>query len=121
MQDNVKVQQELEAVKNPEWALGNTRAPLRDKFYRTLLITPFEDFATKRAYGRSEEGDETKDDRFDSVEAIHDLVHRWVGGDPFQDYENKRIYSGHMANVPYAAFDPIFWFHHWYVSFYHYY
>jgi tyrosinase len=32
------------------------------------------------------------------VEGLHDRVHMWVGG--------------HMGQIPYAAFDPIFWAHH---------
>jgi tyrosinase len=34
----------------------------------------------------------------DAVEGLHDRVHMWVGG--------------HMGQIPYAAFDPIFWAHH---------
>lgn len=36
----------------------------------------------------------------DSLEAVHDTVHTTVGS------------GGHMSEVPYAAFDPIFWLHH---------
>jgi tyrosinase len=32
------------------------------------------------------------------LEGLHDRVHMWVGG--------------HMGQIPYAAFDPIFWAHH---------
>jgi tyrosinase len=32
------------------------------------------------------------------VEQLHNDVHVWVGG--------------HMGQIPYAAFDPIFWAHH---------
>jgi tyrosinase len=34
----------------------------------------------------------------EAVEGLHDRVHMWVGG--------------HMGQIPYAAFDPIFWAHH---------
>ena len=40
----------------------------------------------------------------DSLEAVHDTVHTTVGS------------GGHMSEVPYAAFDPIFWLHHAYGS-----
>jgi tyrosinase len=33
-----------------------------------------------------------------ALEGFHDNVHMWVGG--------------HMGQIPYAAFDPIFWAHH---------
>jgi tyrosinase len=36
-----------------------------------------------------------------ALEEIHGSVHVWVGGE-----------RGHMANVPFAAFDPVFWAHH---------
>jgi len=34
----------------------------------------------------------------EQIEGLHDRVHMWVGG--------------HMGQIPYAAFDPIFWAHH---------
>jgi tyrosinase len=36
-----------------------------------------------------------------SLEDIHNAVHDYVGG------------TGHMGDPSIAAFDPIFWFHHW--------
>ncbi|EWC44400.1 hypothetical protein DRE_01226 [Drechslerella stenobrocha 248] len=36
-----------------------------------------------------------------SLEGIHGSIHVWVGGN-----------GGHMAVVPFASFDPVFWFHH---------
>jgi tyrosinase len=35
------------------------------------------------------------------LEQLHNNVHMWVGGD-----------KGHMGDIPFAAFDPIFWAHH---------
>jgi tyrosinase len=35
------------------------------------------------------------------LEQLHNNVHVWVGGD-----------RGHMGDIPFAAFDPIFWAHH---------
>ncbi|KAL2675750.1 hypothetical protein Neosp_011941 [[Neocosmospora] mangrovei] len=48
---------------------------------------------------------------FPSLEAIHDTVHGVTGG---MDFETG---VGHMSSVPVAAFDPIFWLHHWFVLF----
>lgn len=41
--------------------------------------------------------------KYGSLESIHDTIHEKVGG---------RGPPGHMARVPYAAFDPAFWLHH---------
>jgi tyrosinase len=35
------------------------------------------------------------------LEQLHNNVHVWVGG-----------HKGHMGDIPFAAFDPIFWAHH---------
>jgi tyrosinase len=40
---------------------------------------------------------------YGSIEGVHDTVHGVAGG------------GGHMSVVPYAAFDPLFWLHHWWV------
>jgi tyrosinase len=37
---------------------------------------------------------------FDSIEALHDTIHTLSG------------LQGHMAFIPFSAFDPIFWLHH---------
>ena len=37
---------------------------------------------------------------YGSLEGVHDTIHNKTGGE------------GHMGNVAYAAFDPIFWLHH---------
>ena len=44
-----------------------------------------------------------------NCEYIHNNVHNWVGGD-----------AGQMGDVPVAAYDPIFFLHHWYVLVLHY-
>jgi tyrosinase len=36
-----------------------------------------------------------------NLEQLHNRVHVWVGGN-----------RGHMSQIPFAAFDPIFWAHH---------
>lgn len=37
----------------------------------------------------------------DTIEAVHDMIHNMFGR------------GGHMSYLAYAAFDPIFWLHHW--------
>ncbi|KAL3426473.1 hypothetical protein PVAG01_03264 [Phlyctema vagabunda] len=63
---------------------------------------------------------------FLSLEFIHNVVHNTVGG-PYKSaadvaaavaqrdppaFGYKGVGLGHMSDVPVAAFDPIFWFHH---------
>lgn len=93
--------------------MGNMTAGLRAAFYRVLTIETFEDFATKRAPNHGADDPVQKDYAFDSCEGIHDNMHNWCGGDWTEpDNHNIRL-MGHMAHVPLAAFDPIFWLHHW--------
>lgn len=50
------------------------------------------------------------DDASGSLEDVHNGMHNFIGGDPYKK-ENRSI--GHMMEVSTAAFDPIFFFHHW--------
>lgn len=58
-----------------------------------------------------------------SLEFIHNNIHNITGGsslgyDPNDKHslDPQGIYGlGHMSDVPVAAFDPIFWMHHWYI------
>lgn len=38
--------------------------------------------------------------RYNNIENIHNGIHMLVGN------------GGHMSNIPYSSFDPIFWLHH---------
>ncbi|KAL8958388.1 MAG: hypothetical protein Q9193_004543 [Seirophora villosa] len=38
--------------------------------------------------------------RYNSIENMHNAIHMMVGN------------GGHMSNIPYSSFDPIFWLHH---------
>lgn len=102
-------------VKNVEPPrLGNMTASLRDAFYRVLTIQKFEDFATKRKPGYGPRvARNAKDYAFDSAENIHDNMHGWCGGERTALDDNGVALLGHMSHVPMAAFDPIFWLHHW--------
>jgi Common central domain of tyrosinase len=69
---------------------------LRDWFYRVLLITPYEAFATNKAdISGGVSG------KYSSCEDIHDVLHDWGGGS-----------FGHMGAPAVGAFDPLFWLHH---------
>lgn len=52
-----------------------------------------------------------------SIEGVHDNYHCYLGGskvDPASDPKDPDLIKiGHMMAVPIAAFDPVFWFHHW--------
>ena len=94
-------------------------ASLREAFYRVLTIARFEDFATKRMpdmepESKSGPGYNQKVYAFDSIENIHDSLHGWCGGD-VTTIDDGVALLGHMSDVTVAAFDPIFWLHHWYV------
>lgn len=61
-----------------------------------LLIADQADYApfsnTNTADGRG--------NAYNSIENMHNGIHLLVGG------------GGHMAIIPFSAFDPIFWLHH---------
>lgn len=82
---------------------GNLTASTREAFYRVLTLSDYEDFSTTLR-----PGDQKPDPRWGSIETLHNSLHRWCGGGSF----GEPAY-GHMAIVAVAAFDPIFWLHHW--------
>jgi tyrosinase len=96
---------------------GHLRATLSDAFYRVAIIPKFEDFGTKRV-GDWRKG--TNRHVFGSAENLHDFIHSVCGGnaETTQLKEEGRtvVLQGHMSKVPVAAFDPIFWLHHWYLN-----
>jgi tyrosinase len=47
---------------------------------------------------------------YPSLEDIHDNIHVLVGGPA---PSNQSAPAGNMSIIPYAAFDPCFWMHHW--------
>ena len=49
-----------------------------------------------------------------SIEGLHGTYRIVVGGwDDVADSKRQAASSGHMSSVPVAAFDPVFWMHHW--------
>ena len=118
-QDNAAIVKALrdykwEPVNNTNSRNGNLTASLRDAFYRVLTFSSFEDFATKRLPGAGAETiPNSKDFAFDSSENLHDNVRGWCGGPITKPDSKNASQMGHMSHVPLAAFDPIFWMHHW--------
>jgi tyrosinase len=94
-----------ENIKGHQWYGGvNFTGTLQESVYRLLLYkVPYEDFATTNM-----NNDATGPLGYLNCEYIHNNVHNWVGGD-----------AGQMNDVPVAAYDPIFFLHHWYVLFQH--
>ena len=81
---------------------GNLTSSFREEFYRVLSMNDYENFSTS---GRIEG---YRPALWGSIEALHGLIHSWCGG----GWLSEPAY-GHMALVEVAAFDPIFWLHHW--------
>ncbi|KAF2807767.1 Di-copper centre-containing protein [Mytilinidion resinicola] len=72
-----------------ESELNKTSLNLRERVHHILTLeTNFSNVSSSSYDG-------------DSLESVHDIVHMTIGGD-----------GGHMSNVPYSSFDPIFMFHH---------
>lgn len=47
-----------------------------------------------------------------TLEGFHDNVHVFLGQGTLGTNRDKKG-SGHIGHPSYAAFDPIFWLHHW--------
>lgn len=79
-------------------ALDNIRLSQRDRVYIQLTTaTNYTQFSNEGWTQGLPPGN------YDSLESIHDVIHNTVGGPN----------DGHMSLIPYSAFDPIFWLHHW--------
>lgn len=81
---------------------GNLTCSLREAFYRIVGMENYETFST------SSVKDKSKVSAWDSIENLHGLIHGVCGGATINGTG-----FGHMAQVEVAAFDPIFWLHHW--------
>ena len=82
--------------------LNTVLAQRRESEVEALLnlffLPDYKDYAIFSNKAVDENGDATV---FGSVESFHDDYHGNCGG------------VGHMSRVPVAAFDPVFWLHHW--------
>ncbi|KAJ5833967.1 tyrosinase [Penicillium riverlandense] len=82
---------------------GGSRAA--ENVYRMFTYsTNYENFASAGGLGEATAGSNKlpQGHWYQSLEAIHNSIHWWVGGDN----------NGHMSQVPVASFDPFFWLHH---------
>lgn len=115
--DNAKAS---EALKGGKWYDDKDPYTLKENVYRlytskdlkqfaafsTTLYS--EDEATDKKKGLDQHGNKDVSQSYSSLEFIHNNIHSWVGGP-------DNLTAGHMADVPVAGFDPVFWLHHWYV------
>ncbi|KAL7936597.1 hypothetical protein V8C35DRAFT_295919 [Trichoderma chlorosporum] len=74
-----------------------------NRLLSSSFVTTWEKFASTKWHENSPSNQPTS---YLSVETIHNTVHNLTGG------SNLKTGLGHMADVPVAAFDPLFWLHH---------
>ena len=97
--DNEKIG---EALTSANWYGTSDKVPLAEMVYRLFLpeyITSFTQFATTKYHNNNAPAP------YLSLEYVHNNIHNWTVG--------LDKYIGHMTEVPVAAFDPIFYMHHW--------
>ncbi|KAI1812818.1 common central domain of tyrosinase-domain-containing protein [Poronia punctata] len=105
--DNTKITQ---ALNNHAWYGGLSaidNVPLAEMVYRLYIkdyISNYTQFATTK-YKTSSKYDPDAPSAFLNLEYVHNNIHNWTGG-------FGGSFTGHMAEVPVAGFDPIFFFHH---------
>ncbi|MCJ1314037.1 hypothetical protein MMC25_007717 [Agyrium rufum] len=107
-QNNAKIQRVL---KNPEWYKPKEpedSQPLTGSIAHNLWRLFSKDYsATYEHFASTKWQQVTKATDSLSLEYLHNNIHGWTGAGP--EVDNL---DGHMAHVPVAAFDPIFWLHH---------
>jgi tyrosinase len=90
---------------DPLTAVSAAMNEVREESIRLSLLfiengaySNYETYATNGTTARDQFDGQTASG---SLESVHGNYHVFIGG------------SGHMSSVPTAAFDPIFWLHHW--------
>lgn len=80
-------------------ALNKDREPEVQTLLDLIELQPYADFGNFATAVPSGKGGRNAPNG--SLESFHGAYHVLIGG------------AGHMSRVPIAAFDPVFWFHHW--------
>ncbi|KAK2778714.1 tyrosinase [Colletotrichum kahawae] len=127
--DNVLPQQEITGVQNndmvdqilqhPQFGLLNwtgVKGDIADQVTRLFTKSSFDNFAEFATTAHKDQGPAG----YLSIEQIHNAIHDFVGGVgyttdpsvPVSDPKPATYGYGHMADLGFAAFDPIFWLHH---------
>jgi tyrosinase len=77
------------------WQLDSNLVNLRQRTYQMLAMQKeYQNISNNMVYSELQGG------VLDSLESVHDTMHNTVGN------------GGHLTNVAYSAFDPIFWLLH---------
>ncbi|PKX95965.1 tyrosinase [Aspergillus novofumigatus IBT 16806] len=86
------------------WKQGGGNQTIAHNVFRILSDNYFKSYGTFASTRYKNELPIKIATDFFSLEEIHNHIHLWTGG--------SSGLQGHMANVPVAAFDPVFWLHH---------
>lgn len=87
------------AQSNNTWvekALGQNLASLQQRLYNL-----FSNYGNYTEFSNEGWIPDQSNTSYDSLESVHDTVHNIAGGG-----------TGHMAYIPFSAFDPVFFLHH---------
>lgn len=111
-----------------KWKAGGTIAEAVSRMFSPSYHSSWESFATTKYSEKDEKGNLIPTEPgYLSLELIHNKIHvsfsfnndwrqdgtaahlhqRWTGG------TSTDTGAGHMASIGFAAFDPLFWLHHW--------
>ncbi|OJJ44489.1 hypothetical protein ASPZODRAFT_18679 [Penicilliopsis zonata CBS 506.65] len=118
-----------ENIKNAEWYKKLLAGSIADNVARLLTDDYFLDynkFSSTRYAKHNSNGSDPCATEWLSLEMVHNNIHMWVGGytgtstggytSDSEDEDDEPVkgetFDGHMANVPVAGFDPVFYLHH---------
>ncbi|KJK87485.1 hypothetical protein H633G_08670 [Metarhizium anisopliae BRIP 53284] len=110
--DNAKIEEAMENPEAPHWQKG---VSIAENVYRILTDVYFQSYETFSSTYLTHDKKNLKPTEYLSLEMIHNNIHVWTGGwveGPATKVTGVPVTAGHMADVPVASFDPIFWLHH---------
>ncbi|EFY96910.2 tyrosinase [Metarhizium robertsii ARSEF 23] len=110
--DNAKIEEAMENPEAPNWQKG---VSIAENVYRILTDVYFQSYETFSSTYLTHDKKNLKPTEYLSLEMIHNNIHVWTGGwveGPVTKVTGVPVTAGHMADVPVASFDPIFWLHH---------
>ncbi|KAI8262176.1 Tyrosinase [Colletotrichum sp. SAR 10_77] len=108
-----------QALQNPPWFIigwTGAKGSIAEQVARLFLKNSFDNFAQFATTADANQGPAG----FLSLEMIHNAIHVFVGGlgytrdpePPVKPQPGTSYEYGHMTDLGFAAFDPIFWLHH---------
>jgi tyrosinase len=83
--------------------LANEYQSLRASIMILMNDPNYKDYAafTNHQYDPKHQGEASQTGKYASIEDVHNNIHMLCGGN-----------NGHMDELDYAAYDPVFWLHH---------